>query len=66
MMNNNNEDLNGMNPYDSNNMLDIAEIMGDSNEMELKSPQNREIVKLKRKFEDNESNIIHELYAKHF
>lgn len=34
--------------------------------MELKSSNNQEILLLKRKFEDNESNIIHDLYAKHF
>lgn len=30
MMMQRNEDINGINPYDSNNMLDIAEIMGSS------------------------------------
>lgn len=56
----------GINPYDSNNMLGMAQIMAQTDEIELKSPNTREKLILKRKFEDNESNIIHDLYAKHF
>ena len=44
----------------------MADILSHADEIEIKSPNNKEILILKRKFEDNESNIIHDLYAKHF
>lgn len=35
-------------------------------DMTQKGVDKKDILILKRKFEDNESNIIHELYSKHF